>query len=36
LFRELPRTASSQVLLCTDLHADNILAGARAMAADRP
>jgi streptomycin 6-kinase len=30
LFRELPRTPSSQVLLCTDLHADNILAAARA------
>ena len=30
LFRELPGTASSQVLLCTDLHADNILAAERA------
>jgi streptomycin 6-kinase len=30
LFRELPGTASSQVLLCTDLHADNILAAQRA------
>lgn len=25
LFRELPGTAASRVLLCTDLHADNIL-----------
>lgn len=30
LFRELPGTASSQVLLCTDLHADNILTAQRA------
>jgi streptomycin 6-kinase len=30
LFRELPGTASSQVLLCTDLHAGNILAAHRA------
>jgi streptomycin 6-kinase len=30
LFRELPGTAASQVLLCTDLHADNILAAQRA------
>jgi streptomycin 6-kinase len=30
LFRELPGTAASQVLLCTDLHADNILAARRA------
>jgi streptomycin 6-kinase len=30
LFRELPGTADSQVLLCTDLHADNILAARRA------
>jgi streptomycin 6-kinase len=29
LFRELPRMAASQVLLCTDLHADNILAARR-------
>jgi streptomycin 6-kinase len=29
LFRELPGTAASQVLLCTDLHADNILAARR-------
>lgn len=29
-FRELPRTAASHVLLCTDLHADNILAAQRA------
>jgi streptomycin 6-kinase len=29
LFRELPRTASSEVLLCTDLHAGNILAARR-------
>ncbi len=29
LFRELPGTATSQVLLCTDLHADNILAARR-------
>ena len=29
LFRELPQTADSQVLLCTDLHADNILAAYR-------
>jgi streptomycin 6-kinase len=30
LFRELPGTAASQVLLCTDLHAGNILAAQRA------
>jgi streptomycin 6-kinase len=30
LFRELPGTAASQVLLCTDLHGDNILAARRA------
>jgi len=30
LFRELPATAASRVLLCTDLHADNILAARRA------
>jgi streptomycin 6-kinase len=29
LFRELPKTADSQVLLCTDLHGDNILAAQR-------
>lgn len=29
LFRELPGTAADQVLLCTDLHADNILAAGR-------
>jgi streptomycin 6-kinase len=29
LFRELPGTAASQVLLCTDLHAENILAACR-------
>lgn len=29
LFRELPRTADSQVLLATDLHGDNILAAQR-------
>jgi streptomycin 6-kinase len=29
LFRELPGTAASRVLLCTDLHADNILAARR-------
>ena len=29
LFRELPATATSQVLLCTDLHAGNVLAAAR-------
>ncbi len=29
LFRELPGTAAGQVLLCTDLHADNILAARR-------
>jgi streptomycin 6-kinase len=29
LFRELPQTAASQVLLCTDLHGDNILAAQR-------
>jgi streptomycin 6-kinase len=28
-FRSLPRTASSQVLLCTDLHGENILAALR-------
>jgi streptomycin 6-kinase len=30
LFRELPGTALSQALLCTDLHGDNILAARRA------
>jgi streptomycin 6-kinase len=30
LFRELPETADSRVLLCTDLHGDNILAARRA------
>lgn len=30
LFRELPGTAPSQALLCTDLHGDNILAARRA------
>jgi streptomycin 6-kinase len=29
LFRELPATATSEVLLCTDLHAGNILAARR-------
>jgi streptomycin 6-kinase len=29
LFRELPVTADSQVLLCTDLHGDNVLAARR-------
>jgi len=29
LFRELPGTAAEHVLLCTDLHADNILAARR-------
>ncbi len=29
LFRALPETAGSQVLLCTDLHGDNILAAQR-------
>jgi len=29
LFRELPRTASQAVLLCTDLHHDNVLAAQR-------
>jgi streptomycin 6-kinase len=29
LFRELPATAGEQVLLCTDLHAENILAARR-------
>ena len=29
LFRELPATAAGQVLLCTDLHAGNVLAAAR-------
>ena len=29
LLRELPATASDQVLLCTDLHAGNVLAAAR-------
>jgi streptomycin 6-kinase len=29
LFRELPATATSQVLLCTDLHAGNVLAAGR-------
>jgi streptomycin 6-kinase len=30
LFRALPGTADSQVLLCTDLHGENILAAQRA------
>ena len=30
LFRALPETAGDQVLLCTDLHGDNILAAQRA------
>jgi streptomycin 6-kinase len=30
LFRELPRTAQASVLLCTDLHAENILSARRA------
>jgi len=30
LFRELPGTATREVLLCTDLHGDNILAAQRA------
>jgi streptomycin 6-kinase len=30
LFRELPETADRRVLLCTDLHGDNILAAQRA------
>jgi streptomycin 6-kinase len=30
LFRDLPGTAGTQVLLCTDLHGDNILAAQRA------
>jgi streptomycin 6-kinase len=30
VFREMPATAASQVLLCTDLHADNVLAARRA------
>jgi len=30
LFRELPRTADRTVLLCTDLHSENILAARRA------
>src|SRR5260370_3356833 len=30
LFRELPTTADTQVLLCTDLHGENILAARRA------
>jgi streptomycin 6-kinase len=29
LFRELPATADSQVLLCTDLHGENVLASRR-------
>jgi streptomycin 6-kinase len=29
LFRELPASAGDQVLLCTDLHAENILASQR-------
>ena len=29
LFRELPATADSRVLLCTDLHGDNVLAARR-------
>lgn len=29
LFRSLPRTATTSVLLCTDLHAGNVLAGTR-------
>jgi streptomycin 6-kinase len=30
LFRELPRTDADSVLLCTDLHSENILAARRA------
>jgi streptomycin 6-kinase len=30
LFRELPQTAGSRVLLCTDLHGENVLAAQRA------
>ena len=30
MFRELPETADRRVLLCTDLHGDNILAAQRA------
>jgi streptomycin 6-kinase len=30
LFRELPASAASRVLLCTDLHAGNVLAAQRA------
>ena len=30
LFRKLPGTAGSRVLLCTDLHGDNILTARRA------
>jgi len=29
LFRSLPRTADDSVLLCTDLHAGNVLSGQR-------
>lgn len=29
LFRDLPRTATASALLCTDLHAGNVLAGTR-------
>ena len=29
MFRELPRTASRRVLLCTDLHAENVLSARR-------
>jgi streptomycin 6-kinase len=29
LFRDLPRTASNRVLLCTDLHAENVLSAQR-------
>ena len=29
LFRELPKSAESNVLLCTDLHAENILSATR-------
>ena len=30
LFRALPQSAGRQVLLCTDLHGDNVLAARRA------
>ena len=36
LFRALPETAGSQVLLCTDLHGDNILAAQRAPRTHAP